>query len=128
MVATFEIPNTTQKLYVIFQAEITPTTAERLTAVMAQAIKKRVAEVYLAISTPGGQVQAGMTLFNTLPSMPFELIVHNIGSVNSIGNVMFLAGQQRYAVDNATFMLHGVGVDIKGPLRIEEQFARDRLV
>ena len=34
------IPNRTQVLYVIFTAEINPTTVERLTAVMVQAVKK----------------------------------------------------------------------------------------
>ena len=121
------IPNRTSTLYVIFTAEINPTTVERLTAIMVQAVKKRVGKVYLALSTPGGQVQTGIAMYNTLLSMPFKLTVHNIGSVDSIGNVIFLAGENRYATANATFMFHGVGFDVKGPIRIEEQYARDRL-
>ena len=120
-------PNRVKTLYVIFTAEITPVTVERLTATMVQAVKEQVQEVYLAVSTPGGQVQAGIALYNTLLSMPFVLTVHNISSVNSIGNVIFLAGASRYATSNATFMFHGVGFDVNGPLRIEEQFVRDRL-
>ena len=93
-------PNRTQILYVIFTAEIHPPTVERLTAVMVQAAKKNVSRVYLALSTPGGQVQAGIALYNTLVAMPFKITVHNIGSVNSVGNVIFLAGEERYATSN----------------------------
>ena len=59
--------------------------------------------------------------------MPFPITIHNVSSVSSVGNVIFLAGEERYATASATFMFHGVGVEVKGPLRIEEQYARDRL-
>jgi ATP-dependent protease ClpP protease subunit len=121
------IPNRADMLYVIFTAEINPTTVERLTAVMTQAMRRNVQEVYLAMSTSGGQVQAGVALYNTLLAMPFKLSTHNIGSVNSMGNVVFLAGAQRYASPHSTFMFHGVGFDVKGPTRIEEKQARDYL-
>ena len=127
MATNINIPNKTHTLYVIFTSEVNPTTAEQLTAVLVQAAKRRVSEVYLAMSTVGGQVQAGIALYNTLVGMPFDVTVHNISSVNSVGNVIFLAGKKRYSAPNATFMFHGVGFDVQGPMRIEEQFARDRL-
>ena len=127
MPGTSKIPNEAPTLYVIFTAEVTPTTMERLSAVMVQAIEKQVAEVYLAISTPGGQVQAGIALYNTLRAMPFALTVHNIGSVNSMGNVIFLAGTTRYATAHSTFMFHGVGFEVQGPTRMDEKIVRERL-
>ena len=127
MVDTVNIPNRAPTLYVIFTAEINPTTVERLTAIMVQAARRHVNEVYLAISTPGGQVQSGVALYNTLRGMPFPVKIHNIGSVNSIGNVVFLAGEPRYASASSTFMFHGVGFDVRNPIRIEEQYARERL-
>ena len=72
---TLNIPNRAPTLYVIFTAEINPTTVERLTGVMVQAAKRNVEEVYLAMSTPGGQIQSGITLYNTLLAMPFPLKV-----------------------------------------------------
>ena len=127
MVQAPQTASQTKTLYVIFTAEIMPVTVERLTAVMVQAVKDGVGEAYLAFSTAGGQVQEGIVLYNTLLAMPFNLTVHNIGSVNSIGNVIFLAGARRYATGNATFMFHGVGFNVNSPTRIDEQFARDRL-
>lgn len=127
MTGTPNPTNAGKTVYVIFTAEITPFTVERLTAVMIQAANDGVGDVYLAMSTPGGQVQAGIALYNTLLSMPFPITIHNISSVNSIGNVIFLAGGERYATANSTFMFHGVAFDVNGPTRIDERFARDRL-
>ena len=59
--------------------------------------------------------------------MPFRLITHNVGSVNSIGNVIFLAGEERYACPHSTFMFHGVGFDLQGSLRLEEKLLLERL-
>lgn len=114
-------------LYINFTAEITPATVESLASVMGQAAQQGITQVYLVFSTPGGEVRGGIALYNLLRGMPFELTIHNISSVNSIGNVIFLAGDKRYATPGATFMYHGVGVDIHGSVRIDEQYARDRL-
>ena len=114
-------------LYINFTAEITPTTVERLTAVMGQAAQQGVNKVYLVFSTPGGEVRGGIALYNLLRGMPFELTIHNISSVNSIGNVIFLAGDKRYATPGATFMFHGVAFNVNGAVRVDEQYARDRL-
>ena len=127
MPATQNTSNAVKTLYVIFTAEINPSTVEQLTSVATQAVEKDIREVYLAMSTPGGQVQAGIALYNTLLGMPFSLTVHNISSVNSIGNVIFLAGKKRYATGNATFMFHGVAMEVNGPRRIDEQFVQNSL-
>ena len=58
--------------------------------------------------------------------MPFRLIVHNIGNVDSIGNAVFLAGVERYACASSTFMFHGVGFDTKAA-RFEEKMLREML-
>lgn len=121
------IPDQIDTLYVVFKAEIDPNTVEQLTAVLVQASQKGVKELYLGLSTPGGQVQAGIALYTTLMAMPFKLTVHNISGVSSVGNVVFLAGAERYAAPNTTFMFHGVGMDTQGPMRLQEQFLRDCL-
>ena len=69
----------------------------------------------------------GVSLFNALRAMPFKLITHNVGNVDSIGNAVFLAGEERYACSNSTFMFHGVGFDITNAMRFEEKLLRERL-
>jgi len=124
---SLQLPPKTKLLYMTFSAEINANTTEALIAALAQAANQQVQQVYLAFSTPGGQVIHGMHLYNVLKGMPFDLTIHNVGSVNSMGNAVFMAGDQRYATTDATFMYHGVGVNLPADTRLEEQFLRDRL-
>ena len=114
-------------VYVSFSAEISPQPTETLIAVMAEQANKGVDSVYLLLSTPGGSVMHGMTLYNTLRAFPFKLITHNVGNVDSIGNAIFLAGEERYACPHSTFMFHGVGFDVHQGHRLEEKSAREKL-
>jgi len=113
--------------FVSFSAEIIPNTIESLIAVMSEQANKKVEEVYLLLSTPGGSVMHGITLYNTLRSMPFKLITHNVGNVDSIGNAVFLAGEERFACPHSTFMFHGVGFDVKQGSRFDEKSFKERL-
>jgi len=124
--ATPPQPAIPQVVYVSFSAEINPTTTETLLALLSQQANQGVREVYLLMSTPGGMVMNGLNLFNVLRGMPFRLITHNVGNVDSIGNVIFLAGDPRYACPNSTFMFHGVGFDVQ-QARLEEKILRERL-
>jgi ATP-dependent protease ClpP protease subunit len=60
------------------------------------------------ISSGGGSVDSGVTLYNYLRALPQTIIMHNVGSVDSIANAVFLAGRERYATPASAFLLHGV--------------------
>jgi ATP-dependent Clp protease, protease subunit len=114
-------------VYVSFSAEINPNTTESLIATFANLANQGVKQVHLLISTPGGTVMNGMNLYNVLRGMPFELITHNVGNVDSIGNAVFLAGSKRYACPQSTFMFHGVGFNAAPGQHFEEKFLRERM-
>jgi ATP-dependent protease ClpP protease subunit len=124
---TLNIPRGTQLVYVSFSAEINIKTTESLIAVMSNLVNLNVQQVYLVLNTPGGFVANGLNLYNVLRGMPFNLVTHNAGNIDSIGNVVFLAGRTRYATANATFMFHGVGFDITSNQRLEEKNLRELL-
>jgi ATP-dependent Clp protease, protease subunit len=114
-------------VYISFSAEIVPKTTEALLGVLAQQANEGVKRVYLLLSTPGGSVMNGINLYNVMRAMPFHLIAHNVGNIDSIGNAVFLAAEERYACPQATFMFHGVGFDINQGIRLEEKLLRERL-
>lgn len=114
-------------VYVSFSSEITPQPTEALIATLANLANQRTTRVHLLLSTFGGSVKDGITLYNTLRAFPFELITHNVGCVNSIGNAVFLAGDRRYACPHSTFMFHGVGFDVNGAIRLEEKLLLEKL-
>lgn len=113
-------------VYVIFTAEIRAQTTESLIAVLANCVTQKVKTVHLLMSTPGGDVGHGIALYNVMKGMPFKLITHNTGNVDSIGNAIFLAGEERYACPHSVFMFHGVG-QVVSNRRLEEKDARELL-
>jgi ATP-dependent protease ClpP protease subunit len=114
-------------VYISFSAEINAHTTESLLAVAARCVEQKVGEVCLMISTPGGNVMNGMNIYNVLRAMPFKLITHNVGNVDSIGNVIFLAGETRYASPHSTFMFHGVAFDSVAGVKLDERLLKERL-
>lgn len=114
-------------VYVSFSAEINANTTEALIATMANLANQRVPEVVLLFSTPGGVVMNGMNVYNVLRAMPFKLTTYNVGNVDSIGNAIFLAGEERYACPNSTFMFHGVAFTPAANTSCDEKFLRERL-
>jgi len=114
-------------VYISFSAEIVPKTTEALLGVLAQQANEGVKKVCLMLSTPGGSVMNGINLYNVMRAMPFHLTTHNVGNIDSIGNAVFLAGEERYSCPQATFMFHGVGFDINQGIRLEEKLLRERL-
>lgn len=110
-----------------FTAEVNPTTTENLIAVITSLTNQGAAEVNLMLSSPGGSVMHGITIYNVLRALPIKLVTWNMGNVDSIGNVIFLAGEERYACPNSTFMFHGVGFEVSGGARFDEQLVRERL-
>lgn len=119
-----QVPDT---YYVSFSAEINPNTTESLISVIANLVNQRVKTIHLLMSTPGGSVMNGMNVYNILRGLPVELITHNVGNVDSIGNAIFLAGSKRYATPQSTFMFHGVGFDIPNRIRLEEKNLSEHL-
>ena len=118
--------NISKPLFVSFSAEINQNTAENLMGIFAQRLNQGTKDFYLLLSSPGGNVMNGITIYNFLKSLPINLTTHNIGIVDSIANVIFLAGKTRYAVKNSSFLFHGVGFDIN-QARFEEKDVKEKL-
>jgi len=94
--------------YVLFSAPIHQESAESLLTELGRCATQGVKEVRLLISTFGGNVAAGINLYNVLRGLPFQLVTHNVGNVASIGVAVYLAGDKRLACPNTTFVTHGV--------------------
>ena len=122
-----DIPTGAPIVYVSFSAGVDINSAENLIEVMANCANAKVKQVYLLLSTPGGTVREGFNLYNVLSGMPFELVTHNVGNVDSIGSIVFFAGSKRYATQHSTFMFHGVGFNAQPNERFEPKSLEERL-
>ena len=113
--------------YISFSAEIVPHTIEALLAATANLVNQGFRDIVLLLSTPGGSVMHGITAYNVLRGLPVNLFTHNVGNVDSIGTVIFLAGSRRHACPQATFMLHGVAFGTASPSQFFERNLQERL-
>ena len=115
-------PNQPRRLFITFIDGINGETVHNFIQQLQQYDLKRTPEIYLAISTGGGNVIYGILLYNFLRQFKDKLITHNIGRVDSVGNAIFLAAppNKRFANPNATFMFHGVTLNWQGDLSENE--------
>jgi len=113
--------------YISFSAEVVPHTIEALLAAAANLVNQGFREITILLSTPGGSVMHGINAYNVLRGLPINLTTHNVGNVDSIGTVIFLSGNRRYACPQATFMLHGVAFGVGSPTQFFERNLQERL-
>jgi ATP-dependent Clp protease protease subunit len=64
--------------------------------------------IQMYINCPGGQVYAGLAIYDTMQMIPNPIRTFAIGMTASFGTVLLTAGthNQRYALPNATIHLH----------------------
>ena len=104
--------NAGDEIYISFSSMVIPHTAQVLMGALTNAVNNGCTQIHLLLSTPGGTVAEGITLYNFIRALPVPVTTYNIGRVNSIGNVVFQAGAKRLAATTSSFMFHGVGFDI----------------
>ena len=104
-------PQQTDTVYLNFCSSISQASVQTLMAACSDALRQfNPQTLYLSFTSNGGEVAAGIALYNFLRGLPVRVVTHNLGAVDSIAVVIFLAGQDRYAVPTATFLFHGVQI------------------
>ncbi|MGZ4140055.1 MAG: ATP-dependent Clp protease proteolytic subunit [Actinomycetota bacterium] len=113
-VTALPIPQPGAEVFASFTGDVSPASAQNIIATLSQIANQGVSKVTLMLSTLGGSVMHGQAIYNTLRALPVQLVTHNVGCVNSIGTVVFLAGDERYACQHSSFMFHGVSLGVEG--------------
>jgi ATP-dependent protease ClpP protease subunit len=102
-------------------ADVQREQAAKLRLAITEAFNTGATEIYLLISSGGGNVSEGLNLAAFMKTLPISIITHNIGQTDSIANVIFAAGATRYATQNSSFLFHGVSLHIEKQDFIESQ-------
>jgi ATP-dependent Clp protease protease subunit len=65
-------------------------------------------EIQMYINSPGGQVYAGLAIYDTMQMIPNPISTFAVGVTASFGTVLLAAGTKghRYALPNATIHMH----------------------
>ncbi len=64
--------------------------------------------IHMYISSPGGQVYAGMAIYDTMQQIESPISTYAVGFTASFGTILLTAGTKgmRYALPNATIHMH----------------------
>lgn len=89
-----------------FTAPINSSTCGQLIRKCSEAVQQDASELIVRIATMGGECSYGFTMFNFLMSLPVPVNTHNLGTVESMGNILFLAGRRRTACHHSKFLFH----------------------
>lgn len=89
--------------------------------------QKKPDTLYFLFSSPGGSVNAGITFYNFLRSLPAQIVMHNTGSIDSVATVIFLAGERRYAAKHSSFLFHGIQRQIGKDSRFRSTDLKEQL-
>ena len=116
-----------KETYIRFMAQMTPQTSDLLIKLIDEKIRNGYEKLHLLISSPGGSVFHGISLYNYLFGIPLEVDTYNFGSVDSIGVILFCAGKNRYSVPNARFLIHGVSLNWHGTISMDEKILEEHL-
>jgi len=110
-----------------FIAEVNQQSANALIGIIENKLREGVKKFKILISSPGGTVFHGISIYNFLKGIPAEIETHNFGTVDSIASVIFCAGSKRYSVSNARFLIHSVAWGTPGPARFEEKQLKEQI-
>lgn len=69
-------------------------------------VNDKVPRLKIFFQSNGGGIDEGFTTYSFLRALPLELTMHAIGAVESIANLVFLAGSKRLASPYSHFMFH----------------------
>jgi ATP-dependent Clp endopeptidase proteolytic subunit ClpP len=116
-----------KETHIKFMASVTAESTERLIRIVDEKIRNAYDKIHLLISSPGGSVFHGISIYNFLYGIPIDIATYNFGSVDSIGVVLFCAGKERYSVPHARFLIHGVKATFNGKIQLDEKMLEEYL-
>jgi ATP-dependent protease ClpP protease subunit len=113
--------------YIKFVGNVDGATSSALMKAVDDFMSQGMSRIVLLMSSPGGTVFHGLTLYNYLAGLPIEVDTHNFGTVDSIGAAIYVAGKRRYSVPDARFLIHGVSANFPANTALEEGQLAERL-
>ena len=116
-----------ETLYLKFLGLVNDASARATMSAVEKGLQEGVRRIVLLMSSSGGNVFAGITLYNFLRGVPADLVTHNIGSTNSIAAAVFCAGRRRLSVPHGVFLIHGVMANFPQGAQLEEKQLEERL-
>lgn len=99
-----------------FTGPINSATCGSLIDTCSKALQQEATQLVLTLATMGGEASYGFAMYNFLMSLPVAVHTHNLGTVESMGNIVFLAGSRRTACRHSKFLFHPFHWHVNGSI------------
>lgn len=76
--------------------------------------------IHIYFGSGGGEVYEGFAIYDAIRECPCEVHIHASGQIFSMGFIIYLAGDKRYASPLTTFMIHTPRGPIDGNVKNKE--------
>jgi len=124
-------PPSEQSVLILFIGQVNEGSVPRLMALITTEINQGVGNIIVGISSDGGNSSMAFGAYNSLTALERQhpktkITTVNIGSVASAAVIIFCAGTERYSLPNATFLIHGNGMDVP-PSHLEASTLKNSL-
>ena len=96
-----------------FAGVLNQATGDGLRNICLQALHQDAREIRLNLATDGGSSFHAFALYGFLRALPVPLVTHNLGSIESMGLMVYLAGQKRLVSPHGRFLIRALA--LKGP-------------
>lgn len=107
-------PEPMSETFILYHGPVTRFGAEQVEEACVQMLASAAQGATLLICSAGGDVTAGIGIYNFLRMMPFEIKTHAFGMCGSIAATIFLAGKKRTCSAASYFSLHAASYS-EGP-------------
>lgn len=92
--------------HLIYHGAVSPHGVRNVETLMLAAMSDGASRIVLHLCSGGGDVTAGIGLYNFIRAFPVRVDTHAFGLCGSIAATIFLAGEERTTVATGAFMLH----------------------
>jgi ATP-dependent Clp protease, protease subunit len=99
-------PPPKKPVIIYFCAPMVHPATTKFRTTLCNAVNLQVPSITVFMSSGGGMVEEGISLYGFIRSLPVEITIHNIGNVDSIALAVYLAASKRLANPDATFLMH----------------------
>ncbi len=96
-----------------FAGVLNQATGDGLRNICLQALHQDAREIRLNLATEGGSCFHAFALYGFLRALPVPLVTHNIGNIESMGLIVYLAGHKRLVSPHSRFLIRALA--LKGP-------------
>ena len=92
--------------YLFYHGQVSPAGVRNVESLLTQALQEGDPAIVLCLASGGGDVNAGVGLYNFIQMLPMKVHTHAAGLCASIAVTILLAGEKRTAAPVSAFSTH----------------------